>query len=689
MSFNSNQPRKFQNNNKQPPKYFLSSNKNFQNNNSNSSKYQKRAISQKKYMPPDIITQVPSSNLYLNNIYSSNNLNLNYMHQQAFTPINRRKKLYEDDFLIPAKSPKFKGKKTLVLDLDETLVHSSFIPFEKNDLILNVNFDGIFYNIYVLVRPGVEQFIKEMGKYFEIVTFTASIETYASPLLDLLDKEKNIQYRLYRDHCNFVNGIFIKDLKRLNRNLKDIIIIDNSPMAYAFDVENGLPILSWFDNRDDRELINIQKILKFLANVDDVRKYIKKILRNNCINYDIANTIIKQYGVKKQNKKEGSNNNIKVNDSGFEEEKGDSNNNNKNIGNGIDKKKKNSNKIKNLKANNDNNLYNNFIIKNDMNNIQNLINGDVKMNNFNNLKKLENKINNLTTEKKILKLKLQNHNNSLGKSFELDKKNSLQLKKNNSKIKKQEKRNLFRFGLLKDNTNNISPINNNVNVQSKLVNIENDIKLNDNIIMPKIFSQNVKISKSSTFQLNQNNKKNIDKNKQIKTNNYFLNSNHKSIEPISLKKNLNYDINSSSQIKYLNLMEKFQESTSKSSSLNVNNNMKSNIKINNNLKSAKYKINNSVNNKKNKIGMKNRLRLSSKPINNLNNNNIDLNFLDKNKMTDIYTHVLRSKSTGSFIKLQSAHPKTPKTTSNNILNSNLNSINYINKEDNKINNNFS
>ena len=136
-------------------------------------------------------------------------------------------------------------------------------------------------------------------------------------------------------------------------------------------------------------------------------------------------------------------------------------------------------------------------------------------------------------------------------------------------------------------------------------------------------------------------------------------------------------------------MEKFQESTSKSSSLNVNNNMKSNIKISNNLKSAKYKINNSVNNKKNKIGMKNRLRLSSKPINNLNNNNIDLNFLDKNKMTDIYTHVLRSKSTGSFIKLQSAHPKTPKTTSNNILNSNLNSINYINKEDNKINNNFS
>ena len=232
---------------------------------------------------------------------------------------------------------------------------------------------------------------------------------------------------------------------------------------------------------------------------------------------------------------------------------------------------------------------------------------------------------------------------------------------------------------MKENTNNISPISNIFNSQSKLQsinisNLENDIKLSDNILMPKIFSQNVKTSKSTTFQLNQN------KNKQIKTNNYFLNANHKSIEPISLKKNINYDINASSRIKFLNLMEKFQDNTSKSSTLNVINNMKTNVKINKELKSAKYKINNSTTNKKNKNNVKNRLKLSSKPINNLNNNNIDLNlYVDKNKMTDISSHVLRSKSTGNFVKLQSAHPKTPKTI-NNIINSNS-----INSEDNKIN----
>ena len=683
MSFIFNNQRKSKNNNNQTPKYFLSSNKK----SSTINKSQKRSISQKKqFIPSDIITQIPASNLYLNNFNSSNNLNFNNLHQQAFTPINRRKKLYEDEFFIPEKSSKFKGKKTLVLDLDETLVHSSFIPFEKNDLILNVNFDGVFYNIYVLVRPGAEQFIKEMGKYFEIVTFTASIESYASPLLDLLDKENHVQYRLYRDHCNFVNGVFIKDLKRLNRSLKDIIILDNSPMAYAFDVDNGLPILSWFDNRDDKELIRVQQILKFLSYVDDVRKYIKIFLKNNCIDYQIAKAIIKQYKENKKNKKELTNNDIKIDKSGFEEEKGESN---KNQSFGLDKRKNKNNKIKNLKGINNNiNLFNNFIIKNEINNIPNIINNEI---NINNLKNFDNKINNLKSEKKLLKLKLQNNNNnhnnnSLVKSLEIDKKNNTQLNKNNIKNKKQEKKNLFRLGLMKENSNNISPINNIFNSQSKLhsidiSNLENDIKLNDNIIMPKILAQNVKTSKSSTFQLNQNNKKNNnDKNKLIKKNNYFLNSNHKSIEPISLKKNLNYEINESSRIKFFNLMEKFQDSTSKSSSLNVINNMKTNIKINKGLKSAKFKINNSSTNKKNKNSLKSRLKLSSKPINNLNNNNIDLNlYVDKKKLTDISSHVLRSKSTGNFVKLQTVHPKTPKTI-NNLINSNL-----INSEDNKIN----
>ena len=125
MSFNFHPQKKSQN--KPNAKYFLSSNKNILNNNNN--KFQKRAVSQKRFLPSEIITQVPSSNLYLNNIYSSNPMNSNNLHHQAFTPIIRNKKLYEDDFLIPKKLPEFKDKKTLVLDLDETLLHSSFFLF--------------------------------------------------------------------------------------------------------------------------------------------------------------------------------------------------------------------------------------------------------------------------------------------------------------------------------------------------------------------------------------------------------------------------------------------------------------------------------------------------------------------------------------------------------------------------------
>ena len=216
---------------------------------------------------PDIITQVKPS--YLNNY--SQPLNL---HKSSFTPSNKSRDIFQSDLLLPQKSPDFIDKKTLILDLDETLVHSSPSPFDKNDIVLEVEFDGILYNIYVLIRPGAENFIKKMSKFFEVVIFTASISRYASPLLDKLDKENNIKYRLYREHCTFLNGIYIKELKRLNRDLKDLIIVDNSPLAFAFDSENGLPIKSWYDDKNDNEFENISILLEFLAKVNDVREYI-------------------------------------------------------------------------------------------------------------------------------------------------------------------------------------------------------------------------------------------------------------------------------------------------------------------------------------------------------------------------------------------------------------------------------
>ena len=129
------------------------------------------------------------------------------------------------------------GKKTLVLDLDETLVHSSFQPVKNCDLILPVVIENQTWHVYVLKRPGVDKFLEKMAQIYEIVIYTASLSKYADPLLDWLDPKGLCSYRLFREHCTFYNGIFIKDLSRLARNLKNTIIIDNSPASYMRHTE--------------------------------------------------------------------------------------------------------------------------------------------------------------------------------------------------------------------------------------------------------------------------------------------------------------------------------------------------------------------------------------------------------------------------------------------------------------------
>ena len=91
----------------------------------------------------------------------------------------------------------------MVLDLDETLVHSSFKPPKKADIILPVDIEGRTCKVFVLVRPGCLEFLNEMAKYYEVVIFTASLSKYADPLMDILDKEGVAPQRLFREHCTF------------------------------------------------------------------------------------------------------------------------------------------------------------------------------------------------------------------------------------------------------------------------------------------------------------------------------------------------------------------------------------------------------------------------------------------------------------------------------------------------------
>ena len=80
--------------------------------------------------------------------------------------------------------------------------------------------------IYIHTRPFAKQFLLELSYFYEIFIFTASISEYANKAIDLVDPLRVCAYRLYRENCTYQNGMYIKDLSLLNRDLKNIIIVD-------------------------------------------------------------------------------------------------------------------------------------------------------------------------------------------------------------------------------------------------------------------------------------------------------------------------------------------------------------------------------------------------------------------------------------------------------------------------------
>jgi Dullard-like phosphatase family protein len=170
----------------------------------------------------------------------------------------------------------FELKKTLIFDLDETLVHCcEDVNFSSPSVILPIVFpSGETIEAGINIRPFALDCLREVSKYFEVFVFTASHQCYANVVLDHLDpKHELIHHRFFRDSCVNMNGVFIKDLRIFaNRNLKDMIIVDNAAYSFAYQLENGIPIVSWHDDPNDRELMNLIDYVKALASVDDVRE---------------------------------------------------------------------------------------------------------------------------------------------------------------------------------------------------------------------------------------------------------------------------------------------------------------------------------------------------------------------------------------------------------------------------------
>lgn len=259
---------------------------------------------------------------YTSNIFKTNERNNNFQK-------NRNIPKY-----LPEKSSILSKKKTLILDLDETLVHSALKPFKTQpDMILTIPFEQNKQTVYVLKRPHVDEFLETVSKMFEIVIFTAGIQDYANPLLDKLDKSKYIKYRLFREHCTVCNRLYIKDLNTIGRDLKDTIIIDNNPISFAFNKDNGIPILTWHTNPYDNELMKLIPLLIYLTKVDDVRNVIRNVVNGDQVNFYKLNSILKDKNITHHDNtnntmtilKSNTNNIKKRNEVNHEEEKNNSN----------------------------------------------------------------------------------------------------------------------------------------------------------------------------------------------------------------------------------------------------------------------------------------------------------------------------------------------------------------------------
>ncbi|XP_042386714.1 uncharacterized protein LOC121978433 [Zingiber officinale] len=170
---------------------------------------------------------------------------------------------------------------TLVLDLDETLVHSSLEHCDDVDFTFSVFFNMKKQTVYVKRRPFLQMFLERVAQMFEIVIFTASLSIYAAQLLDILDPEQRIiSRRIYRESCIFSDGCYTKDLTILGVDLAKVVIIDNTPQVFHLQVNNGIPIKSWFDDPSDLALVQLLPFLESLVDADDVRPIIAKKFGN-------------------------------------------------------------------------------------------------------------------------------------------------------------------------------------------------------------------------------------------------------------------------------------------------------------------------------------------------------------------------------------------------------------------------
>lgn len=164
-------------------------------------------------------------------------------------------------------------KKTLIFDLDETLVHCcDKAKSNKISITMHLKSGGRLKS-GLLIRPYAYECLEKASQLFEVIIFAGSSKEYADRVIDYLDPHRKlVDYRLFKDSCIEVNGGPVKDLRIfLNRKAKDLIIIDDSPFNFLNQLENGVPITSWLGDFSDKNLLFVMDYMEKLVKAPDVR----------------------------------------------------------------------------------------------------------------------------------------------------------------------------------------------------------------------------------------------------------------------------------------------------------------------------------------------------------------------------------------------------------------------------------
>ena len=192
----------------------------------------------------------------------------------------------EREVILPFVNEIAKGKKRLaIFDLDETLIHCELNPENKSQTTIDVVLPNKkTKQIGLNIRPHwKEELLKIKTKYY-IIMYTASHQSYADSVVNYLDPHKEIfDLRLYRNNCTIVlfegNTFYIKDLRIMKDvSLRDIVLIDNSVLSFAFHLDNGIPILPYYNGEEEIEMQNLCKLLLKLAECENIPAQIHNLI---------------------------------------------------------------------------------------------------------------------------------------------------------------------------------------------------------------------------------------------------------------------------------------------------------------------------------------------------------------------------------------------------------------------------